>query len=121
MCVCVSVFVYVCVSVCLCVCVTVANPCSDQNGGCMHMCLPDGSRAHCDCKVGFLLAEDGKTCEGNTPSSISSGGQVSLVAVSPRAWAWESRQSTCWHPAAMSNPSLPPREQYGSIDRNCFS
>lgn len=45
-------------------CVSVQNPCADQNGGCMHECRVDGGRAHCDCKVGYILAEDGKTCEG---------------------------------------------------------
>lgn len=30
----------------------------------MHECRVDGGRAHCDCKVGYILAEDGKTCEG---------------------------------------------------------
>ncbi|KAG7254983.1 hypothetical protein CRUP_013100, partial [Coryphaenoides rupestris] len=38
------------------------DPCADQNGGCMHECRVDGGRAHCDCKVGYLLAEDSKTC-----------------------------------------------------------
>lgn len=30
----------------------------------MHECRVDGGRAHCDCKVGYILVEDGKTCEG---------------------------------------------------------
>lgn len=31
----------------------------------MHECRVDGGKAHCDCKAGFILAEDRKTCEGN--------------------------------------------------------
>ena len=42
----------------------VQNPCAVENGGCMHDCRPDGTRAHCDCRVGFVLAEDRKTCQG---------------------------------------------------------
>lgn len=55
------------VDLCLCVCafcVAVLNPCADQNGGCMHECRVDGGKAHCNCKVGYILAEDKKTCEG---------------------------------------------------------
>lgn len=53
-----------CLWVCA-LCVAVQNPCADQNGGCMHECRVDGGKAHCDCKAGFILAEDRKTCEGN--------------------------------------------------------
>lgn len=45
-------------------CAAVQNPCAVQNGGCMHGCRADGGKAHCDCKVGFILAEDRKTCQG---------------------------------------------------------
>lgn len=45
--------------------VTVQNPCANQNGGCMHECRVDGGKPFCDCKFGYLLAEDGKTCEGS--------------------------------------------------------
>ena len=40
------------------------NECEVQNGGCAHLCenLP-GSFA-CKCNPGFLLEEDGKSCEG---------------------------------------------------------
>lgn len=31
----------------------------------MHECRVDGGKAHCDCKAGYILAEDRKTCEGN--------------------------------------------------------
>lgn len=42
----------------------VPNPCAVQNGGCMHECRLDGTRPRCDCRVGFILAEDRKTCQG---------------------------------------------------------
>lgn len=57
--------------VCLWVCAfcgAVHNPCAVQNGGCMHECRVDGGRAHCDCKAGYILAEDRKTCEGKCSS-----------------------------------------------------
>lgn len=42
----------------------VSNPCAVQNGGCMHECRLDGTRPRCGCRVGFILAEDRKTCQG---------------------------------------------------------
>ncbi|MEQ2164342.1 hypothetical protein GOODEAATRI_005691, partial [Goodea atripinnis] len=39
------------------------NPCANQNGGCMHECRVDGGNPFCNCKPGYLLGEDGKTCE----------------------------------------------------------
>ncbi len=68
--------IFMCVCVCVCICAAVQNPCADQNGGCMHECRVDGGRAHCDCKVGYILAEDGKTCEGKfTPVNNSDEAQ----------------------------------------------
>lgn len=32
----------------------------------MHDCRVDGGNAHCDCRVGYLLAEDGRFCEGDS-------------------------------------------------------
>lgn len=49
-------------------CFSVQDPCAEHNGGCMHMCHPDGGKAHCDCNAGYILAEDGKTCEGKITS-----------------------------------------------------
>lgn len=40
------------------------NPCAVQNGGCMQECRLDGTRPRCHCRVGFILAEDRKTCQG---------------------------------------------------------
>lgn len=53
---------------CVFCCHAVHNPCAEQNGGCMHECRVDGSRVHCECKVGYILAEDGKTCQGRYSS-----------------------------------------------------
>lgn len=41
----------------------------------MHECRADGGKAHCDCKAGFTLAADGKTCEGKLSSSGAGGGE----------------------------------------------
>lgn len=52
---------------CPCSCLfsgAVQDPCAVQNGGCMHDCRLDGTRPHCACRVGFILAEDRKTCQG---------------------------------------------------------
>lgn len=35
----------------------------------MHECRADGGKAHCDCKVGYILADDKKTCEGKCSSN----------------------------------------------------
>lgn len=40
------------------------NACAVQNGGCMHDCRLDGTTLYCECRVGFILAEDRKTCQG---------------------------------------------------------
>lgn len=39
----------------------------------MHECRVDGGKAHCDCKVGYILAEDGKTCEGKATTDNNDG------------------------------------------------
>ncbi|XP_060789591.1 CD248 molecule, endosialin a [Neoarius graeffei] len=36
--------------------------CDKDNGGCHHDCIEDGNHYYCDCKEGFLLAEDGMSC-----------------------------------------------------------
>ena len=56
----------------------------------MHECRVDGGNAHCDCKGGYKLAEDGKTCEGEMicitgppgPSSNSGYNDWVIVIVS---------------------------------------
>lgn len=54
----------------------VRNPCAVQNGGCMHDCRLDGARLYCDCRVGFVLAEDRKTCRGKRTHVSCSGALV---------------------------------------------
>ena len=40
------------------------HPCEKKgNGGCEHMCNKDGDKVRCTCKEGFVLEEDGKSCE----------------------------------------------------------
>lgn len=39
------------------------NSCSDFNGGCTHECVQEPFGAKCLCPLGFLLANDSKTCE----------------------------------------------------------
>lgn len=94
-CVSLSVSVFVCVSLslsfslCLCVLVslslsvfvslsnslsTVHTPCSQDNGGCSHLCLlsPVQPFFSCACPTGVQLKPDGKTCKpGMNPSYIS--------------------------------------------------
>lgn len=69
----VMIYVYECAS-----CVTVKDPCADQNGGCMHECQVDDGKAHCDCKAGYILADDGKTCEGSFTSNSNNDFIVSV-------------------------------------------
>lgn len=37
--------------------------CSDSNGGCTHQCIQGPYGAQCQCPLGYLLANDSKTCE----------------------------------------------------------
>ncbi|XP_017328722.1 CD248 molecule, endosialin a [Ictalurus punctatus] len=41
--------------------------CDKDNGGCHHYCIEDGKHYYCDCKEGFLLAEDGVSCFQTDP------------------------------------------------------
>ncbi|KAL1426766.1 hypothetical protein MTO96_017995 [Rhipicephalus appendiculatus] len=51
------------------------NECAKDNGGCSDICRDDPVGFHCECKPGFRLTEDGKTCddidECATPGSCS--------------------------------------------------
>ena len=45
--------------------VKVQNPCNISNGGCDQVCKTNATGfSFCSCKVGFVLAQDGKSCEG---------------------------------------------------------
>ena len=40
-----------------------SNACSNDNGGCQHLCLPNGVNSRsCACTTGFQLNDDGTTC-----------------------------------------------------------
>ena len=40
------------------------DECLTDNGGCDHICVNEPGTHHCECKAGYLLADDGKTCNG---------------------------------------------------------
>ena len=44
--------------------------CSDNNGGCDHTCVNTTDSYYCTCNPGFILIQDGKTCEGQLPRAI---------------------------------------------------
>lgn len=51
---------------CVCLCaVSVTTPCSNNNGGCSHLCLlsPVQPFYSCACPTGVQLKADGKTCK----------------------------------------------------------
>lgn len=70
-------------------CCAVHNPCAEHNGGCMHECRVDGGRAHCDCKEGYILGEDRKTCRGRVTTECQCHCQSldHVRHVSPSAWS----------------------------------
>ncbi|XP_028331825.1 low-density lipoprotein receptor-related protein 2 [Gouania willdenowi] len=40
------------------------NACSSNNGGCLHLCLPKpNNQKTCACTTGFLLSQDGSSCD----------------------------------------------------------
>ena len=38
--------------------------CENENGGCDHNCYNEIGSFHCDCKIGYLLDDDGLGCKG---------------------------------------------------------
>lgn len=40
-----------------------SSPCSLNNGGCSHFCVPKNSSYECLCPTGLAVKKDGKTCE----------------------------------------------------------
>ena len=40
------------------------NQCSNGNGGCDHKCTNKIPDFECDCRQGYVLEKDGKTCKG---------------------------------------------------------
>ena len=46
----------------LCFAVTV-NECNVNNGGCDQICTDTTSSFTCDCRTGYILASDGRTCQ----------------------------------------------------------
>ena len=47
------------------------NGCSDNNGGCSHLCLAKRSpmKYTCMCPAGKVITDDQHTCEGKNPTS----------------------------------------------------
>ena len=41
------------------------DECAVDNGGCDHICVNKPGSFECQCKEGYLLGDDGKTCTGN--------------------------------------------------------
>ena len=41
------------------------DECATDNGGCDQICVNKPGSFECQCKEGYTLAEDGKTCNGN--------------------------------------------------------
>ena len=48
-----------------CVCNIIdVNECGVNNGGCQHTCVSSEGTHHCECKSGYQLNSDGRTCTG---------------------------------------------------------
>ncbi|XP_072034880.1 low-density lipoprotein receptor-related protein 2-like isoform X2 [Amphiura filiformis] len=48
-----------------------SNACSTNNGGCQHLCLPNGVNSKtCKCTTGFQLNDDGITCSNVTSFAV---------------------------------------------------
>ena len=41
------------------------NECNNKNGGCAHTCTNTVGSYHCQCKIGYALAENKHGCKGN--------------------------------------------------------
>ena len=44
------------------------DECAVDNGGCDHICINKPGSFECQCKEGYALGADGKTCTGNSIS-----------------------------------------------------
>ena len=40
------------------------NECKRHNGGCQQLCVNEHASFHCECKSGYQLQKDGKSCSG---------------------------------------------------------
>ena len=40
------------------------NECSTSNGGCQQTCINTAGSFHCDCRCGYSLNSNGRTCTG---------------------------------------------------------
>jgi len=64
------------------------DECQTKDHGCQHICVNTIGGYRCECKIGYELNPDGRTCEGRiyAPGFISTGN------------AWK-RRSHCWKAA----------------------
>ena len=44
------------------------NECEEEPHGCEHVCVNDMGSYHCECRRGFFLSEDSKSCAGKSQS-----------------------------------------------------
>ena len=47
------------------ICTLDVNECAIANGGCEHECINTEGSFYCDCRDGYMLESNNRTCEGN--------------------------------------------------------
>ena len=40
------------------------DECLTSNGGCQHICMNTPGSRQCQCRTGYILASDGRSCKG---------------------------------------------------------
>ncbi|XP_035682665.1 plasminogen-like [Branchiostoma floridae] len=121
--------------------------CHVANGGCAQICTSDGPNTRCDCRIGYVLSDDGHNCTVYTKHCMFGNGAtyrgtVSMTSANQTCQRWDSQtphphDQTVRHPLAgldenyCRNPDGEPRPwcyttdpairwQYCSLPQ-CFS
>ena len=48
------------------------DECLESNGDCAHICVNNDGGHRCECRDGYRLIEDGKTCQGTNSNTMMS-------------------------------------------------
>ncbi|KAH0623557.1 hypothetical protein JD844_006447 [Phrynosoma platyrhinos] len=103
------------------------NECERNNGGCSEFCINLKNSYRCECGVGHVLGEDGKTCEENEGCHKNNGGcshtcitvENTYQCECPRGLVLSEDRHTCQVPVLCKSTSIEvniPKDLVGGMD-----